>query len=188
MENHPESKYLSVVYSNLANISYYHDNDFEEAAKLYTKVLEISNRFWYWGNLGAAISATNAPKKEWASYFEKAIAGGNAYLEQVNPDTPWLHADLAGYHAKIGNIEQAIYHLERGGKDSEQLDALTTFVLGYTLVLLDRNEEAVNSFNKALNLGLPTFYIFNEPSLADFRMSIYFNKLDLPIDVGVQKN
>ena len=188
LEKHPESKYLSVVYSNLANISYYHDNNFEKAALLYTKVLEISNRFWHWGNLGAATSATNAPEEEWASYFEKAIAGGNAYLEQVNPDTPWLHADLAGYHAKIGNTEKAIYHLEIGRKNSDQLDALTTFVLGYTLVLLDRDEEAVISFNKALNLGLPSFYILNEPSLADFRKSNHFHKLDLPIVVNVQKN
>ena len=155
-------------YNNLAT-AYYYMGRYVDAARTYEAALEINDQDpVVWGNLGAAYywSGTERDRAE-AAYRTaiRRIEERRAALRTIEPD---VLAELAGYHAQLGEEAEARSHIEQAVSEAPE-QAIVAFRAAFVYERLGERDQALTWARRAIELGHPQSEIDNEPGLRELR-------------------
>jgi len=140
-----------VAYSNLGYL-YYKERDYEKAASMYERALEMSDHDHnVWNNLASAYYWIPGKREKAVETYRRAIVEGEKQL-QVNPHDPQLLVSLAQYYAVVADTVKARNMVD----EALRLDADNTEVIVAALFVFEKmNDRPASVFwvKKALQLG-----------------------------------
>ena len=161
--------------SNLATL-YFVEGRYEEAARLFETALEIvDGNYALWGNLASAYYWAPGEREKAESTYRKAIVMAEEQKE-INPNDYFTIIDLAGYHAKVGNEEEAIENIKKA-LDLAPENSWVMFVAGTTFEHLGEREQALHWIEEAIEHGHSKSEIMSTPELEDLLEDERFQEL-----------
>jgi serine/threonine-protein kinase len=100
------------TYSSLG-VAYYYLGDYRQASAALETAIDLDSRVYsFWGNLGAVYRHAETDQTKAESALRRAVELAETVLG-TNPDDNNLRANLAEYHAKLGNRQAALAQVER---------------------------------------------------------------------------
>ncbi|NGP75098.1 protein kinase [Balneolaceae bacterium YR4-1] len=163
------------AYSNLATL-YYSNEEFNEAAGMYSKALELNdNDYRVWSYLASAYKRSTPPlEDEYLETMRKAKDLAERKLE-VNPRDPQVLVSLAGFNSALGNKETAQKLLARAVK-LEPSDINVQMNIGTTYEYLGNRDMALKWIEKAFENGylLDEFNKNTDVNLSELREDVRF--------------
>jgi TolB-like protein/Flp pilus assembly protein TadD/DNA-binding winged helix-turn-helix (wHTH) protein len=168
------------AYSNLGSV-YYFLGRFPDAVRVYSRAAELTPADQHvWGNLAEALWQIPGRQQEAEDTYRRAIALAQKNLE-VNAKDAASWAQLAYYHARVGDQESAARYLQRAiAADKDNL-----FVYYYgALVALARGDSsaALDALERAVALGYPPLLVRAAPDFVSLRNDARFRKLIVQAD------
>jgi tetratricopeptide (TPR) repeat protein/TolB-like protein len=155
------------AWSNLATLTYA-EGKWQAAAEAFEKALAISDQdYLLWGNLGSAYRQLHGHEERERQVLREAISLAER-RRAVNPSDPSIAADLASYHAMLGESTAAERYLA-DVRPAAGDDAALAFRVGETYEDMGRRDEALRWIARAAVLGQPAVEIMNSPDLAALR-------------------
>ena len=152
LERSLELKPNDQALSNLGSLHYL-QGDFAEAIRYYEKAVELGNKdYIIWGNLGGAYYWSGEGPEKVNPALQQAIELAEQE-RQVTPSNLQLLTRLAGYHALLGQQEQAHSLLERATTE-EIADPMTLATISHTYEQLGDREEALYWLEKVFDRGV----------------------------------
>jgi tetratricopeptide (TPR) repeat protein len=153
----------SALYSNLGTLAFI-TRDWGEAVAKFAQacVLDDSN-YVERGNLGIAYHWLGGHEKQSREALSKAIALAEQQLA-INPHDSIVLADLAGYHALLGEKDEALSYVRRVEADGRKSPDLA-IQLADIYTDLGEPDKAIGWIGKGLDLGFPTTQLSNLPAL-----------------------
>jgi len=154
-------------YSNLGTLNFYLKN-YEKSALMYEKALALSDKdYQVWAGLAAAYHWQKDQEEKSRRCYQKAISLAEEQLK-INPADLEIMADLAGYHASIGNNTEAA-ELVRVliGQRPENVE--TYFRIGEVFEMLGKRDEALKWIEKSIQEGFSSKMIEASPGLKSLR-------------------
>ena len=156
------------AYSNLATL-YYYRGRFEDAARMYEAALAISDQDpLVWGNLGAAYYWSGTERDRAEAAYRTAIRRIEERRTALGTIEPDVLAELAGYHAQLGEGAEARSHIEQAVSEAPE-QAIVAFRAAFVYEQLGERDQALTWVHRAIELGHPQSEIDNEPGLRDLR-------------------
>ena len=180
----------AAVYSNLATV-YFYLRRYDQAANSYERALKLDEKnYILWGNLGEAYYWTPERRDQAAGAYRQAISyAGQA--EAVNPKDPHVLAQLAAYHAMLGESKPAREYIGRALALSAG-DADLQFKAALIEQRLGQPERALAWLEKAVSAGLSASEIRNNPLFDNLTGNQRFQQLlqakPEPLKQGPQKS
>lgn len=136
---------------------------FDEAAQMYQRAISISkDQHTLWGNLAEAQRLGSQPDDAQASYL-KAIALAEQSLD-INPNDRTTTAALSYYCANVGDSERALALVEQVLADKPS-NLYVWYYASLTWLTLDKKDQAVQSLERAIELGYPKSMVNADPAL-----------------------
>jgi tetratricopeptide (TPR) repeat protein len=161
-------------FSNLGTV-YFYQSRFGDAARMYEKALESdASDYRLWGNLGTARRLGGDPAGASEAY-RRAIAAA-ATDPGAGVDGQQQRADLAGYHAVLGEHERARDLLEQLIAENPA-DANVVEAIGESFDDLGDRQRALEWIGRALAAGYSRAVIENSPALRELRADPGFARL-----------
>ncbi len=167
-----------IALSNLGTIRYF-EEEFEEAVRLYEKLLDLDDgQHQHWGFLAAAYNQVGAGRDTVNELYKQAALIAEKQKE-INPQNPEVLCDLAGYYTELG------YH----SRAQELLDKVFTIAPHNVMILgrmgeiyesLGERERALEMIESALKGGYPVDEIQRIPDLKDLRNDPRFSEIVAP--------
>ena len=171
----------AITYSNIGT-QYFYNGQFEDAAVMYEQALAMgpTNPVW-WGNLGDTLQQMDGGRAAAQEAYQKAVELAGMLL-QTNPEDADNLTNLAHYHARLGDDEQAMRYLTRAVTAAPH-----DFYAYYyaTLVHLEagRQQAALDAIRRSVELGYPTALLRADPQLEPLSSDVMF--LDLIAEPAV---
>jgi serine/threonine-protein kinase len=164
------------AYANLATMSYYVRGDYAEAARMYEQALKLNEGdYTVWGYLAAAYHWSGQQAAA-DSTFRRAIDMAETHLADVNPDDPAAHAELASYHAMLGQEAEARAHAARA-LDLAPREATVLYTVGHAYEQVGQRERALDLLGQAVAAGQPLSDLQQEPGLQALREDPRFQRI-----------
>jgi tetratricopeptide (TPR) repeat protein/TolB-like protein len=161
--------------SNLATI-YYVEGRYAEAARMYETALKLMDTdYMLWGNLGSAYYWAPGEREKARDVFTRAIEMAEE-AKNINPHNPRIIINLAGYHAMIGNRDQAVYYINRAISIAPD-DKDVLYRAGTAYERLGERDEALRFIERALSADYPLSDILPQPELQDLIADDRFQKI-----------
>ena len=151
----------SPILFSAIGVVYYYEHRFQEAISSFDASIEMnSQRFTTWGNLAMACQWDAASKNRFEPAARKAIELASRAIA-VTPKDYIIRADLAEYHARLGESKQALEALELIPPEMR-----SNFAINFALVneLCGRRSAAIHAL-RSLPTPLAFHDIKNDPSL-----------------------
>ncbi len=102
----------ATIYAALAG-AYFYEHRFQEAVSTAETATDLDARdYRYWGNLGIYCRWAPGNESKSAPALRHAIEMANKIAETVKSDYA-VHANLAEYHARLGNAKEALAEIEK---------------------------------------------------------------------------
>ncbi len=150
--------------SNLGTIYYFHDRDYAKAAEAYEQGLQLNPKdYRLWANLGSAYERIPGEELHSREAYRHAISLATEGLG-VNPHDESIMADLAKFHASLGESHEALRYAEQVSSSRDQTTE-TIQALIETYELLGRRHEALGWVEKGLRRGLSPDLLEQTPQL-----------------------
>jgi tetratricopeptide (TPR) repeat protein len=158
------------IYANKGSILFYRKR-YEEAATNFEKYVALrQNKHSSWGNLADAYRWAGGRDQQAKEAYRKAISLARDQMK-VNPNQPELRIHIGYYHAKLGEIPEALLQLE-------ELPTITDpsllYYMGIVYELAGRRDQAINHLRQALERGYGRQMVQNDPELDDLRKDARF--------------
>ncbi|QOY89289.1 serine/threonine-protein kinase [Paludibaculum fermentans] len=97
---------------NMLGIAYYYQRRFSEAASALESSLDIDNSIYTtWGNLGTVYRWVPGSESKAQAAFQRAIELAEK-AQRITPADNNIHANLAEYHAKLGDQKKALAEIQ----------------------------------------------------------------------------
>jgi len=163
------------AHSNLAT-AYFYQRRFSDAARSYEAALKLDDRdYRFWGNLGDALYWAARLRGQSAAAYRKAIELAKANL-QVNARAPRVQADLAHYHAMLGERGPALAYLGKALEAApDNPDVRFEAALVYNQA--GNTNQALTWLENAVAAGLSTTIIRDTPDFDALRGRSRFQAL-----------
>ncbi len=169
-----------IAASNLATL-YFAEERYDEAARMYEMTLEFDDKdYVVWGNLATAYYWSPGERHKSQNAYERAIELAREANTQ-NPNDPSIVISLAGFHAMIGDREQANKYLHEALRIAPG-DAWFMFYAGTIYEQLGERDEALRWIRPALQMGYSKTDVISYPGLRDLIEDPRFQNMlsDLP--------
>lgn len=151
------------TYSN-AGSSLYFSGQLDEAIEMYNQAVELAPEdFEYWGNLGDAYSASDSHKSKAHDMYAKALELAALRLEVNSSDVPTLSL-TANYHARTGNKEKALFHLDQARALAPN-DMYVYYFSATAYCALGEYDLALKALEVAIELGYSEQLVKLDPGL-----------------------
>ena len=151
------------LYSNLGTLAFIQRDWAEAVAKFEQACAFDDTDYVLWGNLGIAYHWLGGHEEQSREALTKAIALAEQQLT-VNPRDTTVLADLAGYHALVGEKDKALSYLRRVEADGRKSPDLAIQIADvYTD--LGQPDTAIKWIGTGLDLGYPAAQLSNLPLL-----------------------
>jgi eukaryotic-like serine/threonine-protein kinase len=153
------------LYSNLGTLAFI-QRDWAEAVAKCEQARALDDRdYVLWGNLAVAYHWLGGHEEQSRETLKKAIALAEQQLA-VNPRNTPVCADLASYHAMLGEKDQALAYIRKVEADARKSPDLAIQIADvYTD--LGKPDTAIKWIGTALDLGYPAAQLSNLPPLED---------------------
>ncbi len=150
------------AYSNLGYLAFANSN-YGESVRMYEQAHKLGEGdYLTWGNLGYAYHHMDRTE-EARRTLERAVDMAWEVFEHA-PNDRLLMVDVAGYHAVLGNREEALDLLVRATEVPSE-DPMFMAVVGETFEDLGEREVALEWLSRAFEAGLEPEWIESSPSL-----------------------
>ena len=132
------------------------------------------NNYLIWGNLGDA-RYWGTQREQAPDAYRQAFALAEE-LRQTTPEDALLLADMAGYHAMLGNEAEALKLIDRAlalapSEPERQLQAAQVYAQ------LGRSGEALRRLAEGIEGGLSLAFVSKNPWFSDLRDSSDFQAI-----------
>ena len=155
----------AAAYSNVGT-QYFYRGKFEDASVMYRQAIALgpTNPVW-WGNLGDALQQMDGGR----------FAAGEAYREaselagemlKVNPEDAENLTNLAHYHGRLGEDEQAMQYLTRALTAAPH-DIYAHYYAALVHLEADRRQQALGAIRRSVELGYPLDLLRTDPQFAE---------------------
>jgi serine/threonine-protein kinase len=162
------------AYSNIGTVEFFRQN-YTEAARAFEKATELwPDRYFYWGNLGDAYYFAPDEREKAQDAYQRALTLAEEEL-RVNPRNAEVCADLARYHAKSGQLEQALVALRRAQALAPE-DVNVIFQAAIVFNLAGQPDRSLALLKKAVEQGYSKTEIRNHPEFQVLRVRPEFQK------------
>ena len=164
------------ILSNLGYAEYLVD-DYQAAGQHFREGTERApSDYLVWGNLGDALRCVPSRRSEADHAFDQAIALAHAAL-QVNPRDPLVHAHLAEYLAKRGDMDVAQREIDIALAGASQDEADILFSAAAVATVAGRKPEAAELLHRAAKAGMSPTLFTADPQFASLRGEPKFQAL-----------
>ena len=148
---------------NLGTV-YYYTGRMEEAAKTYTKAIELAPKDeTMWGARGDALWNIPSRRREAVEDYRRAVALAEQSLA-INDSRAETWALLGFFYARLDDVERSERYKNRALELGEQLPMVTYFA-GLAAAEQGRKQEASQLVRRALEQGYPRLLVEREPAL-----------------------
>jgi TolB-like protein/Flp pilus assembly protein TadD/DNA-binding winged helix-turn-helix (wHTH) protein len=148
---------------NLGTV-YYYTGRMEEAAKMYTKAIELAPKDeTMWGARGDALWNIPSRRREAVEDYRRAVALAEQSLA-INDSQAETWALLGFFYARLDDAERSERYKNRALELGAQLPTVTYFA-GLTAAQQGRKQEASQLVRRALEQGYPRLLVEREPAL-----------------------
>ncbi len=148
---------------NLGTV-YYYTGRMEEAAKMYTKAIELAPKDeTMWGARGDALWNIPSRRREAVEDYRRAVALAEQSLA-INDSRAETWALLGFFYARLDDAERSERYKNRALELGEQLPMVTYFA-GLTAAEQGRKQEASQLVRRAMEQGYPRLLVEREPAL-----------------------
>ncbi|MFQ5877714.1 MAG: tetratricopeptide repeat protein [Acidobacteriota bacterium] len=155
------------AYSNLG-AAHVMLRDFDRAVAIYREAIATGHAAYYiWANLGEAYDLGGGERERAGSAYRSAVELAEGEL-RVNPRDLEVIADLAKYHAVLGEREAAHRFLS-GSLRRRALSAEQEFTVALAYKHLGALDEALHWLERALRDGYSRQWVRDTPVLDDLR-------------------
>ena len=175
------------AYSNLGGL-YFEEARYGDAAEMFEKAIALSgeeltdDRYYLVGNLAGAQHWGGERDRARLS-FQRAIELGEEFLA-TDPHSASVMADLAGYHAMIGERDRGL-ELLAIATQSDIRDAYVMGAMAESFEDLGDRESAIQWIRDALENGLDAGWAESRPSLNNLREDpLYKDLIDHTMNRG----
>jgi len=175
------------AYSNLGGL-YFEEARYGDAAEMFEKAIALSgeeltdDRYYLVGNLAGAQHWGGERDRARLS-FQRAIELGEEFLA-TDPHSASVMADLAGYHAMIGERDRG-FELLAIATQSDIRDAYVMGAMAESFEDLGDRESAIQWIRDALENGLDAGWAESRPSLNNLREDpLYKDLIDHTMNRG----
>ncbi len=118
---------------NMLGIAYYYQRRFREASSALESSLDIDNSIYVtWGNLGTVYRWLPGSEAKARAAFQRAVELAEK-AQRITPADNNIHANLAEYHAKLGEKKQALAEIQ-AIPDSARRPYMARIALAYELI------------------------------------------------------
>ncbi len=163
------------AYSNLAT-AYFGLRNFAEAAVTYERALAVdASEYVVWGNLGDAKYWTEGKRSESAAAYQKAIAMAAEKLK-VNPRDEYVLANLAYFHAMLGDKKPALDYLQRALAQAPK-DAVVQFKAALVSIQFGDKKKSLEWLKRAVAAGTSAAEVRDNPMFDALRQDPRFQRL-----------
>lgn len=148
----------------------------EEARSMLERAVSLKgDDYRSWGFLATAHAKTGTPASKVNEAYRKAIALTDN-LRRSTPDSSYLFADLAGYYAALGMVDESESSLRRALAHSANLpEVLYEAAVGYEL--LHKREKALDLIERALEGGISPRFLERNLQLSELRGDARYSAL-----------
>lgn len=167
----------ALLYNNLGTYLFF-QGQYDLAASAFEKTLELSgdtHSYLYWANLGDAYRWSKNKTHEAATPYRRALQLLQLDLDRY-PDDTNLKSRAAMFNAKLGNLDEAQFHM-----DSFELTSNSPAVELYrsvvTYEIMSDRTNALKNLEAAMASNYPLIEILNDPELALLRQDPDYHKL-----------
>jgi serine/threonine-protein kinase len=165
----------ATVFTNLGTLLFFLGR-VPESVNAFERATALSpDMYLYWGNLADAYRWLPAQRQKAQETYAKAIELIRAQIART-PSVPNLRASLAGYLAKIGNVNDALKELAAIPVASRKLPPVAIKV-ATVLEIVGRRKEAVENLATALRGGYSRKEIEADPEFANLRRDPVYRKI-----------
>ncbi|MCL4523637.1 MAG: protein kinase [Acidobacteria bacterium] len=168
------------AYSNLAT-AYFNQRKFAEAAATYERSLALgigASEYVVWGNLGDAKYWTEGKRGESAAAYQKAVALAGEKLK-VNPRDEYVLANLAYFHAMLGDRKAALDYLQRALAQAPK-DADVQFKAALVQAQFGDKEKTLEWLKRAVAAGTSAPTVHDSPAFDSVRQTAEYQSLFKP--------
>jgi serine/threonine-protein kinase len=152
-----------MLYSNLGTLAFI-QRDWAEAVAKFEQARALDDKdYVLWGNLGIAYHWLGQHERQSHEALTKAIALAEQQLT-VNPRDTTVLADLAGYHALVGEKDKALSYVRRVEADGCKRPDLALQIAD-VYADLGQADAAIVWIGTGLELGYPPAQLSNLPAL-----------------------
>jgi TolB-like protein/Flp pilus assembly protein TadD/DNA-binding winged helix-turn-helix (wHTH) protein len=163
------------AYSNSGTV-YYFLGRFPDAARMFRKASEIAGSdHRVWGNLADALYQIRAEREAATREYRHAIALAESGLA-VNPKDAVSLIQLAYYHSRVGDAEQA----RRYSESARRLGPDIVYIHYYSALIAIQQDDtatAIAELRRAMDLGYPVQLVRAAPEFAALRGDEQFEQL-----------
>jgi tetratricopeptide (TPR) repeat protein/TolB-like protein len=143
--------------------TYYYQHRFGEAVSALETAIDLDAEYYvYWGNLGIYYKWTPGDEGKAAPALGKAIELAEKLLE-VTPNNYDIYADLAEYHARLGDAKKALAEIGRIPEPERKVRASR---LAIVYELTGNRAEAIKFLRSSLTNPASLNQIKDDPDLA----------------------
>jgi len=155
----------SSAIANLGTIYFYYEKSYEKAVQAYEQGVRLDPRdYRLWGNLGSAYYQIPGMGGKMREAFRQAIGLASQNL-RINANDVSLLADLAKYHATLGEKKMALEYATRAGElDDVSTESIESLIEAYEH--LQMRHEALEWVKRGLRYGLSPDLIERSPQMA----------------------
>jgi len=155
---------------------YYFLGRFPDAARMFRKASEIAGSdHRVWGNLADALYQIRAEREAATREYRHAIALAESGLA-VNPKDAVSLIQLAYYHSRVGDAEQA----RRYSESARRLGPDIVYIHYYSALIAIQQDDtatAIAELRRAMDLGYPVQLVRAAPEFAALRGDEQFEQL-----------
>ncbi len=163
------------AYSNLAT-AYFSLRNFAQAATTYERALSVdASDYVVWGNLGDAKYWTDGKRIESVAAYQKAVALGVEKLK-VNPRDQYVLANLAYFHAMLGEKKPAQDYLQRALAQAPK-DPDVQFKAALVSAQYGDKEKTLDWLKRAVAAGTSAATVRDHPIFDSLRQDPRFQQL-----------
>lgn len=165
-ERFEQSMALNPNRESLSNTGtmYYYAGNYPQAARFFRRAVEqVPTDYRLWGHLADALRFIDGEQEQARSLYRKSIDMALAEVK-VTGHTDVSLANLAWYHANLGEVESANKFIDEAGQ-SETLEGQTYYTLALTHALLGNPDAAQAAIISAKAMGIAPVVIETAPEL-----------------------
>jgi len=166
------SEPTAAAYSNIGNL-YFYSGQFEDASIMHREAIALAPKHpVWWGNLADALVQIDGGREEAEMAYRKAadLAGE---LLPANPEDTELLTNLAHYHARLGDDEQATRYLTRALTAAPN-DVYAHYYAALVHLEADRRQQALDEIRRAVELGYSKDLLSLDPQFVELKTNEYF--------------